>query len=182
MLYYFIVGGIEMAAGNNKNSNKVNKSTSRNYLVASFFLIFIGVFITFFYFYKSYDYAQKCQTYLKTDAVVVDHNYDNNNRIVSTVIEYEVDGKKFKSTYNFKSLNIQPYGSTIQILYNPTYPDRITTIDSKVDAKILYFGGFIIFLGFAGAIIAVNKKDQYRKQVINGKYQVSAIDASLSNE
>ena len=171
-----------MAAKNKKVSNNVNKSTSRNYLVASFVLIVIGVFIAFFYFYKSYDYAQKCQTYAEAQAIVVDHNYDSNNRIISTVIEYEVDGKKYRSTYNFKSLNIQPYGSTIKILYNPLHPDRITTIDSKISTLVLYFGGFMVLLGFTGAIIAVNKNEQDRKAAALKRYVVPKTDAELSNE
>ncbi len=171
-----------MAAENKNVPNYVNKNTSRNYLAASFVLIVIGVFIVFFYFYKSYDYAQKCQTYVETEALVVDHKYDNNNRIVSTVIQYEIDGKTYTSTYNFKSLNIQPYGSTIKILYNPLHPDRITTIDSKISTLILYFGGFLVFIGFTSAIVVVNRKDHVRQEIINRKYVVPQTDIYLSNE
>ena len=169
-----------MAVNKSNVPNYVNYNRMKNYFTATVVLIVIGIFIAFFYFYKTYDYNQKRQNFLKTDAVVVDHKYKN-NKVVSTVVEYTVNEKKYTTSHNFRSLNIQPYGSTITILYNPNHPEIIATLDGGISALLLWFAGFIIFLGLASCMFILNRRSKIRNDLINKRYQVSAVDAELSN-
>jgi len=106
-------------------SNIINKPWQM-LLFALPFLLF-GIFMMIFSINMIVDTKQKSEIYVETQGIVVDHryNYDSDgDDTTSIVVEYTVDGKKYRKTSSLGTSNPKPIGTSVPIEYDPNNPSE----------------------------------------------------------
>lgn len=149
---------IKSLKSGNLNSNNLNqtrevKKASKGQAIAIGLLFFvIGVFTLFFGFKNVSSYNEKVNTYISIDGVVVDRtvDYDDDNTLYSSIVEYEVNGTKYTVKENTKSSVTEEIGSKMEVLYNPEKPsDAIIVKDAKGGNTLIFVvGGVFTVFGF----------------------------------
>lgn len=119
------------------------------------FFIAVGcafIFLGYKVFMHGYDHMEelknKNSNYVDVMATIVGHN-ENNKRMQAVIVEYEVNGVKYKKISDVYTNNYQEVGTQVKIKYNPSNPDEVIWKDdiSKNDIVIMAAGGVIMFFG-----------------------------------
>ena len=118
-----------------------------------FFVLGIALGIYSFISIKNHD--EKAKTYIESNSVVVDYNYDvneNGDELRAIIVEYEVDGRKYRKESNDYSTVYRSIGDRVLIQYNPNNPsDAIWKNDNGNIIVPIVAGLFVI----AGIIVVV---------------------------
>ena len=89
---------------------KVETSNPKSLKAMSIIAILIGIGLGIFSLYLYYDYNSKKETYIPTKGVVVDYeekkDIGEDRYTYAAIVEFEVDGKKYRVTQNSSSIKI----------------------------------------------------------------------------
>ena len=125
------------------------------------FFIVVGcafIFLGYKVFMHGYDHMKelkdKNSNYVETMATIVGHN-ENNKRLQAVIVEYNVNGVKYKGTSDIYSANYQEVGTQVKIKYNPSNPEEVIWREdiSKNDIVIMGAGGAIALFGIGCALM-----------------------------
>ena len=134
---------------------KVETSNPKSLKAMSIIAILMGIGLGIFSLYLYYDYNSKKETYIPTKGVVVDYeekkDIGEDRYTYAAIVEFEVDGKKYRVTQNSSSSNPPEIDSEMEIRYNKSnLQDVIFDKDpSRIWIPIIagvFFGGGILFL------------------------------------
>ena len=113
-----------------------------------------------------YKYNKKKQTYIQTTGIVVEyltklqdsdgsepiHPDGDEFEVYAPIVEYEVDGKKYKATYNTYMDNPPEIGSEMSIRYNKNNPKDVIFDKDRNNIGIPIIAGVFIVFGLASFI------------------------------
>lgn len=138
-----------------RNSNHSNRGKGNSSPKAAFFIGLIFVLFASLFGFINYNEANKRKDYIVTVGYVIDY-YDkwdssNDEYTWKEVIEYTVDGKVYEITSSSYTTNPKPYGSMVNVYYNPMNPG-VAVINHKSNTVIIY--AVCGILGGAGLIAA----------------------------
>lgn len=147
-------------------------------LIAVIFIFFGVLFLGIGLGFNAYNSRLEKKCTDKTTATVVDiksqqtSRRKNGHHTVETVtyapvVEYTVDGKKFKKSSNIYSSNNDNYiGEEIEIYYDPNDPQQVYIKDENAsEIFVLVFsliGGVFFIIGVAFAIFIVKNKHSHQ--------------------
>ena len=129
--------------------------------------VIIGiVFIVFslLFGFINYNNANKTKDYIVTAGYVVDYYDDwdsgSDQYLYTEIIEYTVDGKVYEVTNSSSSSTPLPYGSRVNVYYNPVNP-AVAVVNQKSNNIIIYvFCGIFGFVGVVSLFAGI--KDSFK--------------------
>ena len=130
----------------------------------------------------------KNSSYVETMATIVGHD-ENSKRLQAVIVEYTVDGVKYKGTSDIYQSTYQEVGTQVKIKYNPANPEEVIWREdvSKNDLIIMGAGGLLAFFGLGCALLNLSnilKPDPYRRyaKMRQAMANVPVSDGSVENK
>lgn len=99
-------------------------------------------------------YKRKDATFTKITSKVVDYNYDENS-MAAVIVEYEVNGQKYRKQSNQYAMMPKEIGTEIFVKYNPSDPKDSIWVNEKTSLVFPIFGSFFAIGGFSVLISGV---------------------------
>ena len=105
---------------------------------------------------KVKEFNNKTDTFVEINSKVVGHTKNNDGK-EAVIVEYTVDGVRYKEQSNKYSNDYVEIGTEVKIKYNPNNPQEVIWGNEKSDNMIftiasgilVVFGGYLILNGFA---------------------------------
>ena len=140
---------------------KIRTANVKTFIGMGIVFILVGVIMSFIIFPEYSKYLEKRKTYIETVGIVVDYDemkreYDDEGNekieyLYAPIVEYEVDGVKYTTTYSEYSSNPQKLGSTMKLRYNENNPADV--IFDNPSNYILFIILSILFIVFGVCLI-----------------------------
>jgi len=153
-----------------------SKSSSPKALVnIGIIMIVIGLVMGIIAGVMIFNYNKKKQTYIQTTSIVVEyltklqemdgsepiHPNGDEIEVYAPIVEYEVDGKKYKATYKTYMDNPPEIGSEMSIRYNKNNPTEVIFDKDRNNIGIPIIAGvFVVFGLFAFILGKVKAKKE----------------------
>ena len=118
-------------------------------LIIGIVVLIIGIGLGIFSYFNIKSYNEKDKTYKEAEAVIVDYNYeidtDNGDELRAIIVEYEVDGRKYRKESDSYSTITKSIGDKVMVKYNPNNPsDAIWKSDSSNIIVPIVSGLFVL--------------------------------------
>ena len=116
----------------------------------------IGIGLLFYSFTTIKNYNEKNKTYKEATSVVVD--YDRNDEgLEAIIVEYTVNGQKYRKTSNTYSNVAKSIGTEVKIKYNPNNPGDAIWENDSTNIVMPIAGGIFTIIGIIVAISSAKK-------------------------
>lgn len=146
--------------GGRSGRGGVQSSSKSAIIIGIVFLLFTALFG-----FIAYNDANKTKNYIEISGRVVDY-YDkwdssSGQYLYSEIVEYIVDGKVYEITTSSSSSVPLPFGSRVNVYYNPVNPG-VAVVNKKSNTVIIYvfcgiFGVAGIAVLFSGIKRSINR-------------------------
>ena len=143
---------------NNYSGGGGVSSPKAGIIIGIVFILFAALFG-----FLTYNNDMKRKDYIVTSGYVVDYyeKWDSSSGqyLWAEIVEYNVDGKVYEVTSSSSSSSPLPYGSRVNVYYNPVNPG-VSVVNQKSNSIIMYVfcgifgvvGLAVTFFGFKGLI------------------------------
>lgn len=125
-------------------------SIDKKGLIIGIVAVLVGIGLLVYSFFNIKSYNEKNSKYIETESVVVDYDYDTDeegNEMRAIIVEYDVNGTKYKKKSTSYSTIVESIGSKVLIKYNPNNPsDAIWSNDSS-NIFVPIVGGIFMIVG-----------------------------------
>lgn len=136
-------------------------------LIMGVLALLIGIGLLVYSYFTIKTYNEKNSTYVETESTVVDYQYDTNEEgqeLRAIIVEYVVDGRKFKKESTSFSTITKSIGDKVMIKYDPRNPSDAIWKNDSSNIFIPILGGVFVI---AGILIFANyiKQNKNRKRI-----------------
>ena len=155
---------------------KNNKQPKYMKFVISGFIVFGAIFILLGIVLGISDINFK-KTAIETTATITNiysHTNSDGDTDHTVYVEYTIDGVKYNEQLDIYKTNMQE-GQSVQILYSPQNPQKISAVSSGTFFFMIPFGAIFFLIGFI-PIVRQRKKEKFRKFMLaNGRMIMATI-------
>ena len=146
----------------------IYSSNRRTYPISSIIigliLIGAGLFWGKITYDKMKDLEEKEKTYVETTSRVVGHKQNNDGQ-QAIIVEYTVDGVKYKDESDKYKDEYVEIGTAVKVKYDSTNPERIIWEENNNDNIIfLIISGVVVFFGLCSVVNGIS--NCFKKQVV----------------
>lgn len=140
--------------------------------------VIIGIASIIYGVYAFNNRNEKAKNYIDIEASVIDHDsqHDSEGSVTyAPIVEYTVDGKKYKAKSTTYSSSVKPIGSKIYLKYNPTNPNEVIFVGDFGVIIFIIVGGVFIVVGIVIAILALKSMRNSNQTNINTKEESAML-------
>ena len=120
-------------------------------LIIGIVVLIIGIGLGIFSYFNIKSYNEKDKTYKEAEAVIVDYNYeidtDNGDELRAIIVEYEVDGRKYRKESDSYSTITKSIGDKVMVKYNPNNPSEAIWKSDSSNIIVPIVSGLFVLVG-----------------------------------
>ena len=135
-------------------NNMVIKKKKNTSPIIFIFCMVVGACLLCISFKELFDYNEKSNTYVPIDAKVINHTYKN-GKVVSVVLEYEVNDLVYTTDSDNSDDCVKSYGSIVDIMYDPDDPESIIFVNREINIAIPIAAIVVLSVGIAIIIVDI---------------------------
>lgn len=120
-----------------------------------FNLVFLIVGIVLIIYGISSNINSNNKNFVETTATIIDYDYDHEG-LAAIIVEYTVDNQKYQDMSDYRSSNPKSIGSSIEIKYNPDYPNEVIWSNGFTNVLIIIMGIVFTIFGAIGVFKSIN--------------------------
>lgn len=136
------------------NKKKVNKKTPKYGALLGLVFTVIGAGLLFLAFIVNNDYKQKNEKFVQIVGYVVDYDYDDD--LKASIVQYVVDGKTYRKTSGLYSSTSQSKGTSVKLKYNPENPHEAIWVNDKAYIVMIVASALGTLTGLIVMIASIN--------------------------
>lgn len=131
--------------------NVIVTNIDKKGLIIGIVALLVGIGLGIFSYFNIKSYNEKDKTYKDTEAVIVDYNYeidtDNGDELRAIIVEYEVDGRKYRKESDSYSTITKSIGDKVMVKYNPNNPSEAIWKSDSSNIIVPIVSGLFVIVG-----------------------------------
>ena len=119
-------------------------------LIIGIVCLLIGIALGVYSFFSIKNHDEQSKTFIETNSVVVDYKIDvdeNGEELRAIIVEYEVDGRKYRKESNDYSTIYRSIGDNVLIQYNPNNPTEAIWKNDTGNIIVPIVAGLFVIVG-----------------------------------